>query len=94
MDYNSVPPSVQQHLDNIERVFEFYSYTEDKQIKYLRDKVVVTAVCRHTSARTGLTVHYGRIRRTLFAGSGLVYTNNTAIEFHGGFSRSLFHNPL
>ena len=102
MDHTSVPSSVQLHLYNIDRVFEFYRY-DNKVTKFLRGKVVVTGTNTYTSslttgtrtftAKVGITVHYGRISRNLYHGDAIVYTNNTALEFHN-FSRRLYYNPL
>ena len=92
MNYESVSPAVRNHLDCIQRVYDFYSYNTIVT-KYLRDKVVVTAISSHTSTRVGITVHYGPLNQTLYAGNGRIYRDNTALEFHN-FEPYLFYNPL
>ena len=92
MNYKSVSPAVQYHLHCIQRVYDFYIHNTIVT-NYLRNKVVVTAISSLTSERVGITVHYGPLNRTLYAGNGQIYRDNTALEFHN-FAPYLYYNAL
>lgn len=92
MDFDGVSIKVKQKILNKRRVFEFYGYTNVHK-KYTRDKVVLTARIDRRSRPVGVTVHFYKPGRTLFARNSIRYTEGVVLELHG-FTPSLYCNPL
>ena len=90
MDFDGVSIKVKQKILNKRRVFEFYGYTNVHK-KYTRDKVVLTARIDRRSRPVGVTVHFYKPGRTLFARNSIRYTEGVVLELHG-FTPSLYCN--